>query len=71
MDKAKLLKLAGEADMYAKDIEAAFPKAQNKVNSLKWVLKGIRDELNKPEPIVIAGPITVTAGGDPTKVVNA
>jgi hypothetical protein len=49
MDKQKLLKLSSEADMYAKDIEAAFPKAQNKVNSLKWALKGIRDELNKVE----------------------
>jgi len=70
MDKAKLLKLAGEADMYAKDIELAFPKARNTISSLRWALKGIRDELVKPEAVltvsggVIQGSIVASGGGD-------
>ena len=65
MDKQKLLMLLKDVDAFAKDIEASFPKAQNKVNSLKWSLKAMRDEIAKPDPIELQGPFTATAGGDP------
>ena len=57
MDKARMKKLLGDIDQFAKDLEAAFPKARNKVNSLMWSLKAAREELEKPDvPVVPAVP---------------
>lgn len=49
MDKQKVLNLLKDADCFLKDMEASFPKARNRVNSIGWALKSIREEVSKVE----------------------
>lgn len=49
MDKERLRKLLKDANEFATLLDEAFPKARNRVNSLKWTLKSALEELEKPD----------------------
>jgi hypothetical protein len=53
MDRQKALKLVRDAECHVKDVEVMFPKARNKLNTLGWTLKAIKEEISKPDEVTV------------------
>lgn len=49
MDKERLKKLLKDVDQLAVLLDESFPKARNRVNSLRWALKEALKEVETPD----------------------